>query len=644
ESGSITDEKTLATLFTADVAYNGGGRFVALGDQRGLADPALPMVPASAIRAPTDSIAEGPFGTRLPTIRPPGTDRALIIASNPYEDATTVYLGPGRTLQLNQSSRRIENATFLNPAFERINQSEQRVTVLRAEPGQRFSTLTQQDYTGVIAPAEGQPAQVSTVQMQSVGFSRADMLALADSLEPFDIQSYRSQAELFRTPQPHDPAAQAALLAALEQRPLDEGQASSFVEQHFSRQGPLPEPTIDTYHRPMYSEGGESSQTQIWSRNNGGRLEIATQRTNDRGEVVQQMLSTADQNYWYSRRYGATYVQAVDQNAISAPIVEPTWSVINLLGCGGTTLETLADGTRIVTQVDQDWFFESCNRPDYASMVFRQQQYINGTATRQLPPRVDRNFNLEVDDGPYLLGVAEQPISHRIFIDASGRAFRYEARAGLEDDGLLIEAYELSAEQRMPLAEADDAIWRSPPPQALSTLNSFAADPPFIGISTTEISFTQAISIVTTPLWHLPPSENEELRGIYGTEQPIPWGVSGEPFDTAVSRGLAVQLVYSPPISDSVRLAQTLYVGEAEKLGAFLRLDRHWRNAEPVALRVDGRSVSGWQVSQRDDERWTLFELDGSLVAVDSSTPEREARIARLLPWAGVLPPPPPGG
>ena len=76
-----------------------------------------------------------------------------------------------------------------------------------------------------------------------------------------------------------------------------------------------------------------------------------------------------------------------------------------------------------------------------------------------------------------------------------------------------------------------------------------------------------------------------------------------------------------------------LYQGEAARFGGYLRSIARWRTSAPVKLQISGKSVSGWQVvtTLPGPELWTLFELDGTLVAVRASTPAQLDIVLALL-------------
>ena len=634
EDGPVEDDRQLATLFNIEKAYNGGGRFLPMSDPRGAADPALPMVPMSAIQPPTNMIGQWEGGMRLPATPPEGSDRILVLAANPYEQPEVVYLGTGRFLhvtQTNSSNDQIisleDFITYHGSATDRVDDPKTgNSLIFIPEAGQQYDLFIRQ-------PWESLSDRATVVQISAIGFSRAELLGIANEVAPIDVASYTANVRLFRTPVPHEPAAFEALVGALEQTSLAQGQARQLVERRFSRQGPLAERTADPYHRRIYSEGGEWSENTIWVRRNNGQLETATQQRNDSGEIIQQSFSSAETNSWYTRRYGARYSYDPGTFGQLEPIVEPTWSVINLLGCGGTTLTTNPDGTRVVAQVDEDWYADSCNRSNYALHLYTQEMYSFGDAERPLPSRLggSANPNGEPDEGPYLIGTDDMPMVHRILINPQGRAYRYEAWAGRPEEGILIEAAETKNEL-VPLAQAN-AAFDTPLPEAMIEQSYTSLPDGIVTIDDGEIrriTLTEAITRSTTPLWYIPPDDVNVLRTINSVDTPS-WGRwSSDIFDRAVNGGLAIQLVYAPPISDTNRLSQDIYVGEASRFAAFLRLNRSWQSAAEALLVLDGRNLRGWTVTTAEGETWVLFEIDGSLVAIDASTPERAARIGLL--------------
>ena len=75
----------------------------------------------------------------------------------------------------------------------------------------------------------------------------------------------------------------------------------------------------------------------------------------------------------------------------------------------------------------------------------------------------------------------------------------------------------------------------------------------------------------------------------------------------------------------------SFYQGPAAELGAYLRNAADWTTSTPAPLQVRGQAISGWQVIERNGGLpWLLFELDGTLIAIEKPTAETLALLDRL--------------
>ena len=629
EDAHVTDPTITATLFNVDRAYNGLGTFLAIDDPRGSADPALPNLSASMIRSPADNINAHNGSSYLPTKLPAGIEHAVTVAPNAFAGIMTVYSGLGRVLMVSTAAGQIVDALY--PELdqnhrERISHADHQIQLIPGS-GQRYGMQVSQ-------------ADNTTTQVFSIGVSRAELLDLAASLKQFSIEDFKRDMHLFRTPQPHDPAAFAALLAALDTQPLANGQARHVTETTFTRQGPLVDPLPDPYHQPYYAERTPTMTSDLWTRRLGsGQLESATTERDATGALVDQSVTTTNGYQSFNAAANSIYSATVNLDFIQEPIYEPTWTVVNLLGCGGTTLETRADGTRVVTQRDADWYNGSCNRPFYANDLYAQMVASNPTPDRPPPHRSADDYQMlrDPDSGPYLLDVADQPLTHRVFIDQDGQAYRYEVRAGDQADGVLLEAVEHQRDGRLDAARVPVAIFDGPLPSALITMNQNAATTPDqlrLG-ATTEISLTSVITGLATPLWYLPPDAQTQLQHVQAVLHPeLADQSAANIFEEAMKHGFATRLIYNAPNGDTNGVPQALYLGEWAHFGAFLRTQRAWKSSQALAVQFDGRSVNGWQVTTRENKTWTLLDIDGTLIALDTSSAQRQARLALLRRYA----------
>ncbi len=102
------------------------------------------------------------------------------------------------------------------------------------------------------------------------------------------------------------------------------------------------------------------------------------------------------------------------------------------------------------------------------------------------------------------------------------------------------------------------------------------------------------------------------------------------PFQGAVRDGYATQLTYSV-MQPAGWPILSLYEGPANRFGAYLRATANWASSTPIALQVGDRTIDGWQVTSVDGTKtWTLFELDGTLIAVEYPPDKAPIVIAAL--------------
>jgi hypothetical protein len=106
------------------------------------------------------------------------------------------------------------------------------------------------------------------------------------------------------------------------------------------------------------------------------------------------------------------------------------------------------------------------------------------------------------------------------------------------------------------------------------------------------------------------------------------------PFDTAVQRGLALRFTYMITATDGVSpLMMRIYQGPAAQLGDYLRAVTRWQTSEPLQVDVAGRTIDGWKiVTWENGLSFILVEVDGTLLALETVTPEEQAMLALLRP------------
>src|SRR5262249_30006015 len=107
------------------------------------------------------------------------------------------------------------------------------------------------------------------------------------------------------------------------------------------------------------------------------------------------------------------------------------------------------------------------------------------------------------------------------------------------------------------------------------------------------------------------------------------------PLQSALRYGFALRLTYSVRAAEGAPILY-LFEGPANVFGAYLRGTAHWASSARVTLNVAGRAISGWRVTGGQGISWILFELDGTLIAVDYPSEESAAVITRLWGITGL--------
>ena len=98
-----------------------------------------------------------------------------------------------------------------------------------------------------------------------------------------------------------------------------------------------------------------------------------------------------------------------------------------------------------------------------------------------------------------------------------------------------------------------------------------------------------------------------------------------------LAEGYATRSVYSASTSAGFQLLR-FYQGAASEAAAFLRAQASWGRSERQQITVGGRAIAAWAVTERDTNgTWLIFELEGTLIAVQSPGAELLPVIERLV-------------
>jgi hypothetical protein len=639
----LNGDAAIARVFDQQLAWNGTGTFVRRGP---LADPALPLAQSSALTSLAVGVHLSWTGLWMPASPPPGTTSALLInhgdtpvTPNQYDEnsaLTFVYLGMGRRLELSTT-----NSASASPlAGGEVSTLNSNQLIMLARNDQSYKAA-------IIHKAEGGD-QAYTTQIEAFGYTRAELLDVIETLGPPSLAAYRAQARLFASPQPHDAAAFEALLGALEPPPA--GAARHFVERVFKRQDHRPDPLGDPYHLPPYGGWPEQLIQDNWSRGDeaSGTAESAANTRGDDGTIYARQYLNADHVWYYDAR--ASRVSEFPRRALGPEQRnnEDQNTILRMIACGNGELQTRPDGTRTVRLTEDNWQqYGTCMHPEYSWLL---QVQTNG------------DLYTSPDQTPYLADQIGQTITTLIDLGADGRAVRTQVWAGAPERGTLLQSWERLSDEQVPAGRVPAAAFESKPPAAMIQRNyaeNDAGEPAGPSRQLRTLTITEAAQLVRTPLL-LPSATPAPTRTVVITrsgeltpttlvitEPPaldkIETGAPDQPgrsrfiaegpvFDAALLDGYALRFSYIVR-HDRGALTMTIYEGPADSLGAYLRAAAQWSSSTPVSVRLGKRQVNGWRVTERRGSiDWLLFEVDGTLVAVRTATPEILAVIEELEP------------
>jgi hypothetical protein len=388
---------------------------------------------------------------------------------------------------------------------------------------------------------------------------------------------------------------------------------------------------------PRYQGLPERTVRETWTRGTlvSGTLETAISAI-DAADVLYGRMYISGAGSWI---YNAPTNQ-LDQFAAEILFELDIWSdrwqprILNMLACGPAELLNNADGTRTLFLTDTSWQTESCQHPIYPELY--------GAQAAADPLWGD-------DQAPYLADIRAPAVTTWVDLDARGRLLRIEVRAGETREGTLIQSWELARDEHVPADRVPDAAFDTTPPEAFlrwrDTESSTSRLP-----SPQTVTLTEALGLAQTPLFGLP-GESDVSAALTGTatlsatlssieagapprEEMPRWLVDEEtPFQSALSFGYALRLTYTV---DAPADAPILYIyeGPAKEFGTYLRGTARWTSSVAVMLDIGGRTIPGWQVTGEPDGAWTLFEIDGTLIAVEYPFDRAAAAIATLQPIA----------
>lgn len=607
----ITDGAAIERTFDLGQAWNGIGQFA---EQAAIVDPALPLVAPQEVVPLAHGVQYGDVSW-MPARAPAGTTRAVLVwlanpTSFPGSPSVIVYLGEGRRLAMLTQGGRLE------PPPEG---DSERVTL----NGHAFvlQAGAAQSYLVVSTRSEANRDDQLVTRIGALGYTRAELLDVLRTLGPASVEAYRAQARTFMDLQPQNPAAFDTLLNALASTaPLQPNTTRHLVEQVFLRHAAYVDPLPDPYHLPPYRGWPEQLIDESWSRGAvvSGTFEVS-RTLHDRDRIYQQSYTTSNQAWYYDAALNTLTRQGYDVPIQFNQIDQDQSVLLDALACGKNGLARLPDGTRIISSSvplgdPATPTLDSCRNWRYNSLLEEQRA------------------NLRTADGPYLLDVADQPITTWIYLGADGRLARVEIRAGQAQDGMLLESREIMRDEQVPEERVPANTFTAPPPDAMTVEDTGSSNSPssFTFIPPRTVTLTEVLSQAKTPLLYLPDTPEQQLGTIEaGAPEGSKWSPfysSETPFESALQRGMALRFTY-----DQSAMPMLLYEGRADQFGTYLRtLQAPWADSTATTSLIAGRAVGSWQVMLTDGSSWILADLDGTLIAAEATTPAQQNAIAGL--------------
>jgi hypothetical protein len=288
--------------------------------------------------------------------------------------------------------------------------------------------------------------------------------------------------------------------------------------------------------------------------------------------------------------------------------------VLQMLDCGGAQLQFEPDGTRSLVLVERDWRRASCQNPRYPSPWDVQIGSVPGRS----------------DEAPFFGDLGEDELTTIIKLGTNGRPARTEIWAGNPETGVLLESWQRISEEIV-AADRLPADTFSPQPPTADVHLIFAPSDLDQIIDTSLPGGTDlgvAIRRARAPFFGYDQAPNEpRIHTIVLGNQPeqtqtLWFAIDNSVFNRALNAGYAIYSTYMITHETQFEMIR-FYQGAANELGAYLRDSADWAESTAANLQVGGQTIAGWQVIERNGGTpWLLFELDGTLIAVEKVTPD----------------------
>ncbi|MFP4437504.1 MAG: hypothetical protein ACLFVO_09675 [Chloroflexaceae bacterium] len=589
----IVADQPIRPVFDPDHAWTGKRNFNA-EPQGTSADPDLLLIEQEEVYHPAllnNNIAWLPTsGSEDAPV--PGARRALLyrIKNNTLQ---ITYLGTGRQLTLP-----VEGGVSFT-----AGQPDEQIEVgpwtvdLYAGKGQRYRLKLQRSLSE--AQTNSAAAFWSGIVEQEIyadGYTRAELLQVVRSLQPFNTQSLLDQEHLFVRPANLKPEVDAALLNALRAAFVDEETAVRYWrEQHYLRQNPEADPLADPYHSPRY-EG----RTETMIRENWVSFSDETPRYFQRSRQADGTLHSSryvdSQQIWYYW-HEADLVESFEHRQ------EIPHDRINTFDRGIETIFTMLtdpgeqtvlleqpDGTRVISRTEPI-------KENNFTQSYQSLPYLGDI--EPFPLQRTTTLHLSADDG--------KPVEMRTSVVPSNP--ENTIMPGLIEQWQLLETADLSLEEVPPELRRGE-----PPPASVHFMRD-----PNTHRQIRQVTLSQERDSAETPLFRLPDDAPLQL---YATNDEVtqPESNAGTVALDSLPRMLVQIHAYREPNDRDTRLL--LFQGPAQPLHAFLQVFNNpwWDRSEPRRVVIAGREVDAW-LMQRNQGRtaryWLFAEIDGTLLIAE---------------------------
>jgi hypothetical protein len=339
---------------------------------------------------------------------------------------------------------------------------------------------------------------------------------------------------------------------------------------------------------------------------------------------------------WY---YDATRSQASRLRTGDLPlpnrINQDQGLVLDLLARGASQLTTLPNGTRVISHS------QSLPETRYADLLLAQQQDPSASG----PYLLDLDSNTTITTRLYLGGDSRPRRIETWAVGAAATVIvrsngmtdtqRITMQSGSLENSIMLESWDITSDEYISLDRVPEQTFDTSPPDSLELWDYFgdqqAAGPP----EPKTVTITEALALAQTPLF-APQGAGQTPPLIEVGAPPntttVVWG--NDIFDSALRSGVAVRFTYWLTTSTALDRLMYIYEGDAGLFGAFLRARSswgwRWQSSEPVQVTLDGRTVNGWRITLPEGATWTLFEVDGALLAAQTNDPVQQAALEHL--------------